>query len=137
MVSLCCAVWRTKSFPHTSYILYIVLCIFICSVILVISGFGLEGWSWVLIASVPDLCILLLLELTCLSRYIYFRWSIGSLVILTTGCPCLCQCYNNLRLSFVCAAVRLQFRPSNRLYNHHSLVGTCDCELVGSRPWFG
>ena len=28
-------------------------------VILVISCFGFEGWSWVLIASVPDLCILL------------------------------------------------------------------------------
>ena len=27
-------------------------------VILVISQFGFEGWSWVLIASVPDLCIL-------------------------------------------------------------------------------
>ena len=26
--------------------------------ILVISRFGFEGWSWVLIASVPDLCIL-------------------------------------------------------------------------------
>ena len=26
-------------------------------VILVISRFGFEGWSWVLIASVPDLCI--------------------------------------------------------------------------------
>ena len=26
--------------------------------ILVISHFGFEGWSWVLIASVPDLCIL-------------------------------------------------------------------------------
>ena len=25
---------------------------------LVISRFGFEGWSWVLIASVPDLCIL-------------------------------------------------------------------------------
>ena len=28
-------------------------------IILVISCFGFEGWSWVLIASVPDLCILL------------------------------------------------------------------------------
>ena len=28
-------------------------------VILVISCFGFEGWSWVLIASIPDLCILL------------------------------------------------------------------------------
>ena len=27
--------------------------------VLVISCFGFEGWSWVLIASVPDLCILL------------------------------------------------------------------------------
>ena len=26
--------------------------------IFVISHFGFEGWSWVLIASVPDLCIL-------------------------------------------------------------------------------
>ena len=26
--------------------------------ILVISCFGFEGWIWVLIASVPDLCIL-------------------------------------------------------------------------------
>ena len=30
-------------------------------VILVISGFGFEGLRWVLIASVPDLCIFLLL----------------------------------------------------------------------------
>ena len=29
--------------------------------ILVISRFGFEGWIWVLVASVPDLCILLLL----------------------------------------------------------------------------
>ena len=28
-------------------------------VILVISRFGFEGWIWVLVASVPDLCILL------------------------------------------------------------------------------
>ena len=27
-------------------------------VILVISRFGLEGWNWILAASVPDLCIL-------------------------------------------------------------------------------
>ena len=27
-------------------------------IILVISRFGFEGWSWVPIASVPDLCIL-------------------------------------------------------------------------------
>ena len=31
----------------------------VCSVcILVISRLGFEGWIWVLIASVPDLCIL-------------------------------------------------------------------------------
>ena len=28
-------------------------------VIIVVSHFGLEGWNWVLIASVPDLCIFL------------------------------------------------------------------------------
>ena len=31
--------------------------LFWLSVILVISRFGFEGWIWVLIASVPDLCI--------------------------------------------------------------------------------
>ena len=31
------------------------VCLF---VILAISNFGFEGWIWVLIASVPDLCIL-------------------------------------------------------------------------------
>ena len=31
-------------------------------VILVISRFGFEDWSWVLIASVPDLCILFTLN---------------------------------------------------------------------------
>ena len=30
-------------------------------IVLVISRFGFEGWIWVLIASVPDLCILLFL----------------------------------------------------------------------------
>ena len=35
---------------------FFVFCLF---VILVISHFGFEGWIWVLIASVPDLCILL------------------------------------------------------------------------------
>ena len=34
------------------------LTIFLLFVILAISRFGFEGWSWVLIASVPDLCIL-------------------------------------------------------------------------------
>ena len=33
-----------------------VFCVF---VILVVSEFGFEGWIWVLIDSVPDLCILL------------------------------------------------------------------------------
>ena len=32
--------------------------------ILVISCFGLEGWVWHLIASVPDLCILLPSKIT-------------------------------------------------------------------------
>ena len=32
--------------------------VFLLFVILVISRFGFEGWIWVLIASVPDLCIL-------------------------------------------------------------------------------
>ena len=32
---------------------------FVLFVILVIFRFGFEGWIWVLIASVPDLCILL------------------------------------------------------------------------------
>ena len=30
---------------------------FLLFVILIISRFGFEGWIWVLIASVPDLCI--------------------------------------------------------------------------------
>ena len=33
--------------------------------ILVISRFGLECWSWVLIASVPALCILFTFKATC------------------------------------------------------------------------
>ena len=33
------------------------LCFFLLKVILVISRFGFEGWIWVLIASVPGLCI--------------------------------------------------------------------------------
>ena len=33
------------------------LCFFLLFVILVISRFGFEGWIWVLIVSVPDLCI--------------------------------------------------------------------------------
>ena len=32
---------------------------FLLFVIFVISRFGIEGWVWVLIASVPDLCIFL------------------------------------------------------------------------------
>ena len=46
--------------PLTSN-LYIVKLLFLCIlpfIILVISRFGFEGWIWVLIASVPDLCIL-------------------------------------------------------------------------------
>ena len=35
-----------------------VLFVFLLFVILVISRFGFESWIWVLIASVPDLCIL-------------------------------------------------------------------------------
>ena len=35
-----------------------VLCVFRLFVILVISRFGFDGWIWVLIASVPGLCIL-------------------------------------------------------------------------------
>ena len=35
-----------------------VLCYLFLFIILVISRFGFEGWSWFLIASVPDLCIL-------------------------------------------------------------------------------
>ena len=35
-----------------------VLFVFLLFVVLVISRFGFEVWSWVLIASVPDLCIL-------------------------------------------------------------------------------
>ena len=34
------------------------LFVFLLYVILFISRFGFEGWIWVLIASVPDLCIL-------------------------------------------------------------------------------
>ena len=34
---------------------------FLLFVILVISRRGFEGWIWVLIASVPDLCILLVI----------------------------------------------------------------------------
>ena len=37
------------------YVLFVLFWLF---VILVISRFGFEGWIWVLIASVPDLCIL-------------------------------------------------------------------------------
>ena len=35
--------------------------------ILVISRFGFEGWIWVLIASVPDLCI----------SFVSFRYSVS------------------------------------------------------------
>ena len=37
-------------------------------VILVISCFGFEGWSWVLIASVPDLCIFFTFKERCDSK---------------------------------------------------------------------
>ena len=37
-----------------------VLIVFLLFVILVISRFGFGGWIWVLIASVPVLCILIL-----------------------------------------------------------------------------
>ena len=38
-------------------------------VILVISGFGFEGWIWVLIASVPGLCMLFTLIRVYTVRY--------------------------------------------------------------------
>ena len=50
-------------------IIPVFLCVFFCvffllfvHVVLVISRFGFEGWIWVLIASVPDLCILFTLN---------------------------------------------------------------------------
>ena len=36
---------------------------------LVISRLGFEGWSWVLIASVPDLCILFTFESVCSTHF--------------------------------------------------------------------
>ena len=41
------------------------------SVIFVISRFGFEGWNWVLIASVSDLCIFI--NFTCCSN-IFIRF---------------------------------------------------------------
>ena len=35
-----------------------------CELVLVISRFGFEGWIWVLIASVPDLCIHFIFTIT-------------------------------------------------------------------------
>ena len=48
---------RWKHGEVTTYMvsIYPVVLLF---VLLVLSRFGFEGWSWVLIASVPDLCIL-------------------------------------------------------------------------------
>ena len=42
------------------------------SLILVISRFGFEGWIWVLIVSVPDLCILFTFNNMC--SYLFMEY---------------------------------------------------------------
>ena len=45
-------------FKSSQVIKYYVMFAFLFVQTVVISRFGFEDWSWVLIASVPDLCIL-------------------------------------------------------------------------------
>ena len=51
---------NTELLTRLTYVLF-VFCLF---VILVISRFGFEGWIWVLLSSVSDLCILFTFENT-------------------------------------------------------------------------
>ena len=57
-----------------------VLLVFWLCVILVISRFAFEGWIWILIASVPDLCIhftFLMLALRALFCFLVRVWFHG------------------------------------------------------------